>query len=126
MKKPENTNTNPPAPQQGSNPGHLSSKSLPRDPGESGVVDAPVRPEAHLIPDGQGSAEPYDPSPAPDSGKGEEIEFFSLVGFNNPECMNGVEGAFLGVRSSGALRLCSLPPSGSPGVIKPFAPEPEL
>src|ERR1051326_4009968 len=126
MKMPQNTNTNPPAPQQGSNPGHLNSNSFPRDPGESGVVDAPVCPESHLILDGQGSVEPYDPSPAPGSGKGEEIEFFSLVGFDNPEGINGVGGAFLGVRSSDALRLCTPPTSDSQGVFKPSAPEPEL
>jgi hypothetical protein len=46
-------------------------------------------------------------------GRGVEIEYFSLVGFDNPHIENGVEGAFLGVKSSEAIRFRSGVPSDS-------------
>lgn len=38
-------------------------------------------------------------------GPVEEIDYFSLVGWSNPECLNGLEGAFLGVKSSDAAEF---------------------
>jgi hypothetical protein len=56
----------------------------------------------------------------------EEICEFSLVGFDNPERENGVEGAFLGVKSPDAVRLHSGAPSDSLTRSKPSAPAREL
>ena len=57
------------------------------------------------------NSEHQDPSEGPKQNKPEAIDYFSLVGFDNPERENGVEGAFLGVKSSEADRVCSQPPS---------------
>ena len=58
-------------------------------------------------------------------GRGVEIEYFSLVGFDNPEIENGLEGAFLGVKSSEVVRLRSGVPSDSPVATKDSPPVPE-
>ena len=58
-------------------------------------------------------------------GRGVEIEYFSLVGFDNPEIENGLEGAFLGVKSSEAIRLKCGVPSNSPLATEDSAPASE-
>ena len=46
------------------------------------------------------NSEHQDPSNGPKQNRPEEIDYFSLVGFNNLERENGAEGGFLGVKSS--------------------------
>src|SRR5206468_4009495 len=65
-----------------------------------------------IVPEaGSMKPEQQDPSEGPQQDQPEEIGDFSLLGYGKPGIRNGVEGGFLGVKASAALRLESQPPS---------------
>ena len=57
------------------------------------------------------NSEHQGPAGNPNRNKPEEIDYFSLVGFDNPDRENGMEGGFLGVKSSEPVQIYSRPPS---------------